>query len=350
MMKKGKDEVEGEKNRIAIINPDRCKPKKCKQECKKTCPINKADKLCIEVEVTDKIASIAENLCIGCGLCTKKCPFDAIRIINLPQQLEKETTHRYGQNTFKLHRLPYPQLGQVLGLVGTNGIGKTTALKILYGKDKPNLGRYSDPPDWNEILKFFKGSELYNYFKRYLDDELKVAIKIQHVDAIPKTASGTIDSLLTKKDKGSRKEKYAEDLDLVYLLDRTVDTLSGGELQRFAIAFTAVQLADVYMFDEPTSYLDVKQRLKAADAIRTLSTYDNYVVVVEHDLSILDYLSDSICVLYGVPAAYGVVTLPYGVREGINVFLDGFIPTENMRFRDFGLSFKVMFYSKKLDF
>lgn len=95
------------------------------------------------------------------------------------------------------------------------------------------------------------------------------------------------------------------------------------------------------MFDEPTSYLDVKQRLKAADAIRSLVTYDNYVIVVEHDLSILDYLSDNVCVLYGVPAAYGVVTLPYGVREGINVFLDGFIPTENMRFRDFGMSFRV---------
>jgi ATP-binding cassette subfamily E protein 1 len=95
------------------------------------------------------------------------------------------------------------------------------------------------------------------------------------------------------------------------------------------------------MFDEPTSYLDVKQRLNAADAIRSVSSTNNYVICVEHDLSILDYLSDTICVLYGVAAAYGVVTLPYGVREGINVFLEGFIPTENMRFRDFGLSFKI---------
>jgi ATP-binding cassette, sub-family E, member 1 len=337
------DTGSGDRLRIAIINPDRCRPKRCKQECKKTCPINKAGKLCIEVEATDKISKIAENLCIGCGLCTKKCPFDAIRIINLPKSLEKETTHRYGQNTFKLHRLPTPQLGQVLGLVGTNGIGKTTALQILSGREKPNLGRFTNPPDWNEILKFFKGNELYNYFKKYLDDELTVAIKIQHVDVIPKIANGTVLALLTKKDKHGRKEKYAEQLDLMNLLNRTIDTLSGGELQRFAIAFACTQLSEVYMFDEPTSYLDVKQRLKAADAIRSLSTYDNYVIVVEHDLSILDYLSDNICVLYGVPAAYGVVTLPYGVREGINVFLDGFIPTENMRFRDFGLSFKVIY-------
>ena len=53
-----------------------------------------------------------------------------------------------------------PRPGQVLGLVGTNGIGKSTALKILSGKLKPNLGRYENPPDWEEILKYFRGSEL----------------------------------------------------------------------------------------------------------------------------------------------------------------------------------------------
>ena len=339
--KAGKADKE-EKLRIAIINEDKCKPKKCHLECKKICPINKGGKLCIEVNATDKLAKIAENLCIGCGLCVKKCPFDAIRIINLPKNLERETTHRFGQNAFKLHRLPYPQISQVLGLVGTNGIGKTTALLILSGELKPNLGNYENPPDWNQILKYFKGTELYNYFKTYLDNDLSVTYKVQHVDAIPKNAKGTIRELFARKDKiGERSKIYAKSLCLENLMDRTLDTLSGGELQRFAIAYSCVQDSEVYMFDEPTSYLDVRQRLNAADAIRSVSKANNYVICVEHDLSILDYLSDTICVLYGVPAAYGVVTLPYGVREGINVFLDGFIPTENMRFRDFGLSFKI---------
>lgn len=96
------------------------------------------------------------------------------------------------------------------------------------------------------------------------------------------------------------------------------------------------------MFDEPSSYLDVKQRLNAARMIRSLLSTDNYVIVVEHDLSILDYLSDFICCLYGEPGAYGIVTMPFSVREGINIFLGGFIPTENMRFRDEELSFKVV--------
>jgi len=117
-------------------------------------------KLCIEVDASSKIAFISERLCIGCGICPKKCPFDAINIINLPTNLETQVTHRYSANSFKLHRLPMPRPGQVLGLVGTNGIGKSTALKILSGKLKPNLGRYDNPPDWEEILKYFRGSEL----------------------------------------------------------------------------------------------------------------------------------------------------------------------------------------------
>ena len=95
------------------------------------------------------------------------------------------------------------------------------------------------------------------------------------------------------------------------------------------------------MFDEPSSYLDVKQRLNAARVIRSLLASNTYVVVVEHDLSVLDYLSDFICVLYGMPSVYGVVTLPFSVREGINIFLDGKVPTENLRFREESLTFKI---------
>ena len=69
------------------------------------------------------------------------------------------------------------------------------------------------------------------------------------------------------------------------------------------------------MFDEPSSYLDVKQRLNAARSIRKLLASTNYVVVVEHDLAVLDYLSDFICCLYGKPGVYGVVTMPFSVRE-----------------------------------
>ncbi|KAN0019108.1 hypothetical protein ACTFIV_008144 [Dictyostelium citrinum] len=326
--------------RIAIVNADRCKPKKCSQECKKYCPVVKMGKLCIEVKPSSKMSYISEELCNGCGICVKKCPFEAIQIINLPKNLTKETTHRYGPNSFKLHRLPTPRPGQVLGLVGTNGIGKSTALKVLAGKLKPNLGLYDNPPTWDEIISFFRGNELQSYFTRILGEDLKALIKPQYVDNLSKAVTGVVQSILDAKSEKDNKQEMIDALDLKEALHKTVPVLSGGELQRFAIAVVAIQKADVYMFDEPSSYLDVKQRLKAAQVIRGLIQAQNYIIVVEHDLSVLDYLSDFICCLYGAPGAYGVVTLPFSVREGINIFLSGYIHTENMRFRKDALTFK----------
>ncbi|VDN55057.1 unnamed protein product [Dracunculus medinensis] len=367
--------------RIAIVEKDRCKPKNCGLACKKSCPVVRMGKQCIIVESNAKIAEISETLCIGCGICVKKCPYDAIKIINLPSNLSKDTTHRYSQNSFKLHRLPTPRAGEILGLVGTNGIGKSTALKILATKVKPNLGKFDAPPDWPSILAYFRGSELQNYFTKVLEYNLKTIIKPQYVDQIPRAVKGKVYDLLAEKcDRGNLEEimeelgrqkahfRFIEDIiscakifqfdgivdcytedvsELIGVKDRMLDQLSGGELQRFAIGMCVVRKADVYMFDEPSSYLDVKQRLKAAKIIRDIVSPTNYVIVVEHDLSVLDYLSDFICCLYGVPGAYGVVTLPSGVREGINIFLDGFIPTENMRFRDTQLSFKVTEQAEK---
>jgi len=339
--RKEADPADSGLTRIAIVNNDRCKPKRCRQECKKSCPVVRMGKLCIEVTPNDKIAHFSEELCIGCGICVKKCPFEAVTIINLPSNLSRETTHRYSANSFKLHRLPVPRPGCVLGLVGTNGIGKSTALKILAGKLKPNLGRFNDPPDWTEILTYFRGSELQNYFTKVLEDDLKAFIKVQYVDQIPKAVKGTVQQMLDKKDEQNIQDRICDILDLNRVRDRSLADLSGGELQRFACAMVCIQKADIFMFDEPSSYLDVKQRLNAATAIRNLIEATKYVIVVEHDLAVLDYLSDYICCLYGKPGAYGVVTMPAGVREGINIFLDGFVPTENLRFREDSLIFKV---------
>ena len=271
-----------------------------------------------------------------------------------------------------------PRPGQVLGLVGTNGIGKlnqtnplslffhpnllthshisifktkgkSTALHVLSGQVKPNLGRFDRPPEWSEILAYFRGSELQGYLTRMVEDKLKAITKVQYVDNIPRAIKGKVGDILHQKDERHVFDEMVKNLDLGCVLDREIGDLSGGELQRFAIAVCCVQEADVYMFDEPSSYLDVKQRLKAAEVIRSVCASDKYVVVVEHDLSVLDYLSDFICVLYGEPGAYGVVTTPFGVREGINVFLDGFVPTENLRFREESLKFRLAEHAGETD-
>ncbi|XP_047962218.1 ABC transporter E family member 2-like [Salvia hispanica] len=247
---------------------------------------------------------------------------------------DEDTIHCFGPNSFKLHSLPAPRAGHVLGLVGNNGTGKSISLRLLSGKFKFNLGRLHNPPDLQEILDHFKGSELHDYFNRIYEDKLNVICKPQYVEYLPERVQGNVGQLLSLADKvKDMKQELAADLDLIQVMDRNVEDLSRGELQRFSIAITALQNADIFLFDEPSSYLDVKQRLKAAQVVRSLVRPNNYVIVAEHDLSVLDYLSDFICCLYGEPGVYGVVTLPFSAREGINIFLARFVPTENLGFR-----------------
>ncbi|MDH5419417.1 MAG: ribosome biogenesis/translation initiation ATPase RLI [Candidatus Bathyarchaeota archaeon] len=325
--------------RIAVLDEDRCKPKRCGRPCYRFCPPvrNKIEAIRFEKDMP----LIVETLCVGCGICVKKCPFDALSIVNLPDELEEECSHRFGPNTFKLFRLPTPSSGVVLGLLGQNGIGKTTALKILSGEIKLNMGNYKEPPDWPQLIQHFRGSTLQEYFQKLSDDKLKVVHKPQYVDKIPRVVSGKVGDLLEKVDERDKLGPITERLQLKPVWDRTLEVLSGGELQTVAIAATICREADVYLFDEPSSYLDVKQRLQAARAIRSLSKEGKTVIVAEHDLAILDYLSDQICVFYGAPGVYGIVSHVHGVRVGINIYLQGFIPDENIRFREDAILFHV---------
>ncbi len=318
--------------RIAILDQDRCKPKKCNQLCIKFCPMVRSRVEAIRVEEPNKVI-ISERLCSGCGICVKKCPFKAISIVNLPDELEKDCSHRFGENSFKLFRLPMPSPGTVLGLLGQNGIGKSTTLKVLAGEIKPNLGNFQNTPDWNTIIQFYRGSSLQDYFQKMSEGNLKVSHKPQYVDRIPKAIQGKVSELLEKVDERKVLDKLAEELELKKIWDRGLDILSGGELQRVAVTAALCREANVYLFDEPSSYLDVKQRLQVAKAIRTLKEQQKTVVVAEHDLAIIDYLSDQICVFYGEPSVYGVVSHVHGVRTGINIYLQGYIPDENIMFR-----------------
>jgi ATP-binding cassette subfamily E protein 1 len=325
--------------RIAVLDEERCQPKRCGRPCYRFCPPvrNKIEAVVFE---GDK-PQIVESLCVGCGICVRKCPFKAISIVNLADELEEDCSHRFGPNTFKLFRLPTPSSGVVLGLIGQNGIGKTTALHILSGEIKPNLGQYDDPPDWTELIQHFRGSTLQEYFQRLSEGNMKVVHKPQYVDRISRVVSGKVGELLEKVDERDKLSQLTEQLQLKTIWNRNLKVLSGGELQRVAVAASICREADVYLFDEPSSYLDVKQRLHVAKAIRTLKDDGKTVIVAEHDLAILDYLSDQICIFYGDPGVYGVVSHVHGVRVGINIYLEGYIPDENVRFRNEPIIFHV---------
>ena len=326
--------------RIAIIDIEKCKPSKCGKVCYKYCPPVRMGQETITFDGPENKAVIHEELCTGCGICIKKCPFHCIKIINLPEELDDQVTHRYSINGFKLHRLPMPSFGSVIGLVGQNGSGKTTTLNILSGELKPNLGNYENPPEWDEIIEHYRGTIIQDYFSKLVNNELKVVKKPQSVDRLPRVVKGKVSELLKKVDERGIIDEIKTEFSLENVWDREISKLSGGELQRLAIAATVVRDADVYMFDEPTSYLDINERVRISKYINDMQAANRTIIVVEHDLAMLDYVSENIHIYYGQAGAYGIVSQPMSVREGINVFLDGYIPSENMRFRDTSIIFR----------
>jgi ATP-binding cassette, sub-family E, member 1 len=322
-------------HRVAVLDEDLCKPKKCGLECIVYCPVNKTGGECIIQREDDGKAVISEDLCTGCGICVKKCPFEAIVIVNLAKELGDHKIHQYGINSFRLYHLPTPKKGTVIGLLGRNGMGKSTIINILSGNIRPNLGKYDNNQlAWDDILDNFRGTELKSHFEKISSGTLRVSIKPQLVYLIPKTFKGTARELLKKYDERHVFDTLVNDLGLTNILDNSVSQLSGGELQRLAVAVAYSKDADYYFFDEPSSYNDIYQRLQVARVITRLADEGKSVMVVEHDLTLLDYLSDYIHILYGEPGAYGIVSPLQSIKVGINNFLEGFIPSENIRFRD----------------
>lgn len=323
--------------RIAVIDRELCNPKITGYACMKACPVNRMGEDCITVSEEDKKPLIDESLCIGCGICVKKCDRNAISVINLPEALKEMPIHRYGPNMFTLFGLPLPKQNAVVGLIGPNGVGKSTVMNILSGNLKPNTGIFEDVP-WEQIIERFKGTELQNYLEKLSKNSIKSAYKPQHIDLIPKHYSGKVLTAFKKVDERGELDKLAKRFNAEEILKKEIKNLSGGELQIFAIMGTILKKCDFYFFDEPSSYLDVHQRLLIAKEIRKLAK-ESVVLVIEHDLAIADYLADYVHILYGKPSVFGIISKPYGVRVGINTYLEGYIREENMRFRDEAITF-----------
>ena len=318
--------------RIAVLIEDRCKPNSpafmylqkyagtCGGEC---------------IQVNGNKCQILESACPPCLVRAKHCPGDAVKIINLPEELDTDLTHRYGENGFRLFRLPAPKKLEVVGILGANGMGKSTAINLLSGTLRPNLGDWlvGDLP-WEEVLEAFPRGELRDFMTNVAENGVRIAVKPQYVDKIPKAFDGKVSALLERIDQRGVIEQVSHDLGIDHLFSRNLPELSGGELQRVAIAATLLKDADVYFFDEPSSYLDIHERMRVVKIIQELSQSGKRVIVIEHDLAILDVICDLIHVVYGERAAYGIFTPPRQTRTAINAYLDGYLEQENIRIRD----------------
>tara|TARA_Y100000310_G_scaffold89923_1_gene87170 strand:+ start:118014 stop:119771 length:1758 start_codon:yes stop_codon:yes gene_type:complete len=327
------------RKRIAIIDREKCHPQECGNYlCAKLCPVNRAGADCIYPGEDDGKARIDELLCSGCQICPGRCPFNAITIINLPTKLNKDPVHRYGENMFELYSLPSPIFGKVTGILGKNGIGKSTAMKIMANMLKPNLGKWDRPADFKDVINYFKGTELQKFLTHLQNDQVKLSYKPQQVDLIPKQFKGSAKELLTRINPEIN--KVVKELNITNFLETDITKISGGELQKVAIAAAVLKDANLFLFDEPSSYLDIKQRINMSQFVRSLSGEDTANIVIEHDLIILDYMTDLLNIMYGTEGVFGVVSGVKSSREGINAFLDGFLKEENVRFRDKAIKFE----------
>ena len=290
--------------RIAVVHRDRCHSKKCGTECIIYCPRVRTGDETVVIGETG-IAVVSEELCVGCGICIKKCPFSAIDIVSLPEELPNPT-HRYGKNAFALYGLPIPVPGKVTGLLGPNGIGKSTSVQILSGSLRPNMGELDREVPWKEILSHYAGTELFEYLRMVSEGRVKTATKPQYIDYIPRIFQGTVGQLLKTTDERGQLDRYVDAFSLSPLLDRPIDSLSGGapEGGHLCLPLPGSRLLLPGRDHPVPGYLPADG---AATLIRELAA-KRPIMIVEHDLAILDLVADTVHIAYGKPAVFGIVT------------------------------------------
>ncbi len=227
-----------------------------------------------------------------------------------------------------------------MGILGPNGMGKSTAISALSGRLIPNLGDWlNQEPMWDDIIASVPKGELRDFFIAVQEGQISVAVKPQNVDRLPKRVKGTVRNLLQRVDERAMFDEMTAALGIDHLLDREVHQLSGGELQRMAMCATILRDVDVYFFDEPSSYLDIHERMRIVRIIQNLAQTKR-VIVIEHDLAVLDVLADLVHIVYGKKGAFGIFTPARSTRQAINSYLDGFLPEENVRIREKPIKFQ----------
>ena len=352
--------------KVYLVDYDLCNLRFCGRQCIKKCPITQSNarlktnkkkkEVPIWLQKSTKRIRINDEGCLKCGICANMCPPKAIYIKYLLEEpIDLIPTHKF-PNTgekkgFRLYNLPTLISGKVTGLCGPNGIGKTTVLNIISGNLIPNFGQVDlniNKIQWKTVIKNIRESEMRNHFTALSQNDCKIAYKHQVLRVLFEKYEGKrVMDVLKAENEVSLGffEQISDYLDLHAIADRYLKECSGGELQRFAIASVLIKEADVYVIDEPCTFLDVQKRMKLAELFRARARgFDKEkpcpVLIVEHDLAVLDYVSDIIQLFYGAPHQFGIISNPLTTKKGINSYLDGYLKSENLEFRETKYGFK----------
>ena len=232
---------------------------------------------------------------------------------------------------------------EIVALIGSNGAGKSTLLKTLAGSIPLKSGRVEYE---GEVI-----SEKRMHSSALVKKGIILCPEGRHI--FPRMS---VEENLKMGGYTRKKTELTESYEKVYSLFPRLEerkrqlagTLSGGELQRVALTVALSKEADFYFLDEVTPFLDIYQRMIAAKLIRELAE-SHPVILVEHDIAILDMVAETVHIAYGKPAAFGIITRPKGVRIGVNQYLEGFVAEENVRIRDYPVVFETRGHESDVD-
>ena len=189
--------------------------------------------------------------------------------------------------------------GEIVGIVGANALGKTTFMRMLAGVDKPDSGN---------IEIGAKISFKPQYLKQDYDGDVHSLLYVAyHQNAI---------------ENSKIEEQILIPMGIKKLYEKNVKNLSGGELQKVAVAASLMRQADIYALDEPSAFLDIEDRIALAKFLqRFIRAQGKSAIIIDHDIQLIDHVADTLVIFEGHPGLEGMASPPMQKEPGMNKFL-----------------------------
>ena len=171
-------------------------------------------------------------------------------------------------------------------------------MKMIAGVEKPDSG---------EIDKKIKIA----YKPQYLQNDYDVEV----IAVLDKANGNDIEGSMEE-------EQILDPLKIKKLYNKSIKNLSGGELQKVAVASCLLQKVDVYALDEPSAFLDVEDRIAVAKFLQKfVRSFGKSAIIIDHDLQLMDLVSDTMVIFEGESGLHGKATSPLEKSQAMNRFL-----------------------------